>query len=70
MIASSAAAAAIASSASCGAADSGSPVLAVVSPAALVMSVPSGTLAVRAGGTRPPAVASHHWVTGSGVRDC
>ena len=69
MIASSDAAAAIASSASCGAADSGSPVLAKVSPAALVMPVPAGTLAVSAGGTRPPGVVSHHWVTGSGGRD-
>src|ERR1700744_4370233 len=66
-IASSAAAMAMASSACCGAAESGSATVAAVSAARLVTVAPGGSARVRDAGTRPPTVASHHCVTATGV---
>ena len=65
-IASSAAVAVIGSSTCCGAAESGSAMVAAVSAALPVTVAPGGSARVRDAGTWPSAVASHHCVTSTG----
>src|SRR5580692_2188582 len=57
----------MASSACCGAAESGSATVAAASTALLVTVAPGGSARVRDAGTRPSAVASHHCVTATGA---